>query len=142
MTDEKFIEAVERGARIQVSLAGVSSPCINSESGRQVIIRSLMDKQMPIPTTLVYEDENKYDSNAIRVDLAEDGVDIGYIPKSGIASLYIKGFSRPKKIYRDAVNALIREVSGELTGNIIGITGGYNRRVNAGVVLELKISGI
>ncbi len=139
MLDQKVIEAVQNGAILRVSLTGVSFPCVNGKEGRQAVLRSLKDKKLPIPAVLVYDNENEYDSNALRIDLADTGIDLGYIPKHGEVELYLRNITRPKRLYRDEVNTLIRMIPDELECNVVSFTGGFNRRVSVGVKIELKL---
>lgn len=130
MTNEKIYQALDDGASIELNLAGVTFPCLRGGK-RQDKIASLV-KYVGMTLTLVPEPDNQYDAHAIRVDA--DGVDIGYIPKKGIA--WVELGRMHAKIDRDNLNEVLGAYSGPLSAKLGAIYGGCNGK-NFGVSIKL-----
>lgn len=134
MKDDKLYEALDDGAILEVKLAGVTFPSVNTSMSRQEVIEKISPHA---PIILVPEPNNEYDPFAIRVDVVLNNtqVDIGYLPKKGSASIET-GTGRAKQIVRDNLNAVLGNYPGKLTGRIKTKIGGYNRK-SYGVLVEL-----
>lgn len=118
---------LNEGATLNVKATGLVFECLKyPKTNRQEYIRDMKDgvEQEDRDIELVFEDGNKYDEYAIRLDY--EGVDVGYIPRNTDVTITTVGNKRTRIAYSKDINKILREFDGTLIAEVEAVYGGYS----------------
>ena len=116
---------LNEGATLNIKATGVIFESLNfPKTNRQELIKDMIEgvAEEDRELELVFEDDNKYDKYAIRIDY--EGADVGYVPKNTDVRVITANERRTRIAYSKDINQILREFDGTLEAEVDAIYGG------------------